>query len=123
MCTQREIDAYRSRFRRSEVELHDFVGCACALVANVDGDIETAVGSASHGEIRVRKRGVGQPESEREQGLNALPVEPAVADEDAFGIAGQTADAGRGAFRMRRIVGEAVLESTRPGERQPPGGA
>src|SRR5262245_66141057 len=61
--------------------------------------------------------------TEREERLDALAIEPAIADVNAFGIARAAADASRRRFRMRRVRRRSVFETPWPRERETAGGA
>ena len=79
-----EIDSSGRRIGRAEVNLHYLVGRACANVADSAADVESSVSRAPHRQTRVLKACVGEPMTEREQRVDLLAVEPAIADVDAF---------------------------------------
>lgn len=75
--------------RRPEIQLRHFIGIDSAHVGQIEAGIEPAIGRAVHLQVRILEARVGKSEAKREQRLDALPVKPAVADIDAFGISGR----------------------------------
>src|SRR6185436_6184805 len=81
------------RGREADVDLADLAAAAPALVADPGAHGRALVGGR-HRQGGVVEARVRQPEAEREQRLDPLAVEPAVADLQALRVGGLAGDAG-----------------------------
>ena len=72
----------------AQVDLWRLIAIHVTGVADPDGQIETAVARRDDLEVGIVERGVAQPMAERKQRLDALPIEPTIADVHAFAEGG-----------------------------------
>ena len=80
--------ACRVAARRLDVDLDHLAAGALARVGDLDVDGDAVLDAAGDGGRAEGERRVAEPEAEREQRLDALPVVPAVTDEQPLGVDG-----------------------------------
>jgi hypothetical protein len=80
----RKLDALGNKQRSAQIDLWHFVRSHGSGVLYGEVDIKTAIGGCFDNEAGVVEGGVAESVAEGEQRIDALLVEPAVADVDAF---------------------------------------
>ena len=118
-CACRELDAGWLLCWGIEIDLRDFVAGDRAGIGDVDRNVAPAVGCGNNFQIRIIERGIGKAESEREERLDFLFIEPAITDVKPFRVCGFAIDARGRTLRISGIGGGIIFKTLGPSERKP----
>src|SRR5581483_2648198 len=120
-CADRKLRRIVRPLRGSiEIDLRHFVAIRSTGVLNRKAHIGASVCSSRSLQLRIGKFGVRKSIAEREERLDVLLIEPAIAYKDSFRKSRFATETLRAALRMRRIVRNVLIEPFGPRKRQPP---